>query len=138
MFIVAKSLGNQGLHKEAIEAAFKLLNMLGEARPRPIGDPTLKADMKSMKSILENTTDEAFAEMKEATMKKDITHMRVYAMLCRTFHYLQPSLFAAASLRLVELTMSYGYCFPSPLAFAFYGQFLTSLEEFELANRLGA
>ncbi len=137
LFAMTKSLSNRGLHREAVESAFQMLQMLGEQLPLKLNDPQLRADMTNMNRILSSTDDETISLISETHQKKFITLMSVYRLLGHSFHFIEQSMLASTSLRMIQLTLNHGICSESPVSFAFYGEVLVSIGEVELGNRLG-
>jgi len=135
--VAAKSLCQVQLLKESIESSLYTLSKLGEQPLRDIDDTTLKADMVTMNEIMRNTSDDYILNLHENEAKKLIITVKIYSNLCHVLHLAKPSLIGAASLRMVELTMSDGLASPSPHAFAFYGQVLVATGNIAEGCRFG-
>ena len=135
MYDAAKALShvNQG---ESLNAAYKILQELGEELPRPTGDPKLMKDIAQMNAILNNTTDETLLSIAVTDDKKFITLMKLHTLVARMLVFSNPSLLASTSHRLVELTLNHGLCFAAPMAFANYGGVLATAGMLDLSARL--
>ena len=126
-----------GLIEQSIKSSLGTLSKLGEQPLRDIDDDTLKADMMKMNLTLQNTTDDFILNLQENLAKKIIITLKIYSNLCYVLQLAKPSLIGAASLRMVELTMSNGLALSSPLAFGFYGQVLVATGSVKEGCRLG-
>ena len=120
-----------------MKSSLDTLAKLGELPLRDTSDDTLQADMMSMNESLRNTPDESILSMQENKAKKIIITMKLYLNLGHVLHFVKPSLIGAASLRMVELTMSNWLASSSPLAFGYYGQVLVSTGNIAEGCRLG-
>ena len=126
-----------GLLKESLESSLDILAKLGEQPLREISDDTLQADMMKMNEILRNTPDESILNLHENKAKKIIITMKIYLNLGHVLHFVKPSLIGAASLRMVQLTMSNGLALSSALAFGYYGEALVANGSVKEGCRLG-
>ena len=121
-----------------MESSLDILAKVGEPPLRDIDDDTLQADMMSMNEILQNTPDESILNMQENKAKKKIIiTMKIYLNLGHVLHFVKPSLIGAASLRMVQLTMSNGLALSSGLAFGYYGEALVANGSVKEGCRLG-
>ena len=120
-----------------VDPLLSILRQVGESPLRPMGDPQLTSAIQSMNQVLQNTTNDTIMTFAETCDKKVITLMKVYVHLLHLFHLGNPSLILDASLRMVELTLNYGTCPASAMAFVYYGERQVALGNYDLAIRLG-
>ncbi len=104
---------------------------------RPMSDPQLTAFIQSMNQVLQSTTDDTIMIVAETTNKRIVTLMKIYMHLAHLLYFRDPSLIVDASLRMVELTLKYGHCSESAMAFAYYGERQVLQGHYDLAIRLG-
>ena len=124
-----------------MEAALSILDTLGESKPRPMTDPALLQDMKSMNTRLHQMEDSAIINMQSATVdKKHDTLIKIYSHLNHILHFIPQNfnLLGATSLRMVELVfrdrLSHSM---APLAFAYYGEIQASFGDLDSGCRFG-
>ena len=138
LYVAAKALRQAELLKESMESTFAILQQVGEALPRAMGDDQLTADILLMNGILQKTADDSILNMEVTSNKRIVTLMKLYAnLLAFLLHFADPSLIGAVSLRMVEITMNSGLTSISPLAFAHYGETLASIGYITEGCRLG-
>ena len=137
LYVGAKSLRQAGLLQESMESTFDTLLQAGEELPRSEGDAKLSSDMQATNNTLQKMSDDDVLSMQQTSNKKIITLQKIYSNLADLLHFIKPSLICAASLRMVELTLSGGLTPNSPLAFAHYGQMLLNSGNFAEGCRLG-
>ena len=137
LYVGAKALRQEYLLQEAMDSTFDTLRLAGEELPRNVGDAKLSSDMQATNDALQKTSDDDVLNMPQTSNKKIITLQKIYSNLAELLHFIKPSLICAASLRMVELTLSEGLTPNSPLGFAFYGEMLSSLGYISEGCRLG-
>ena len=137
LYSAAKALMHAELLQESMESTIGILEQLGEELPRESGDDQLNIDMQLMNDILQKTPDDLILIMEATKKKKIVTLMKLYANLSDVLHFTKPSLISSVSLRMVDLTMKTGLNSISPLAFAYYGEILTSIGNLTGGCRLG-
>ena len=115
----------------------EILTELDEKPLRDIKDSILITDMVIMNTTLQQLSDNHICNMQDNQSKRSVTLNKLYADLAHILHYVNPTLVAAVSLRMVELTMSEGISPTAPLAFAHYGEVLTSMGNINEGCRLG-
>ena len=135
--MVKLSLGQAELLQESIELSYRILVEVGENLPRSMDDDQFSIDVQKVNSILQNTSDDEILDMKLTNDKKVATLLKLYSYLVHALHFAKPSLGASVSLRMVGLTLEAGLAAVSPLAFAYYGEFLTSVGSINEGCRLG-
>ncbi len=123
--------------EEAVNLLFSILDQMGEPSLRQVGDAQLAAEMQSMIGILHQTTNDAILSMGEVKERKIATLMKVYVHLLAMLHFCKQTLFAAASLRLIEMTLKHGLSQASPMAIVHYAEILSRTSYVDLALRLG-
>jgi len=119
------------------DSAMDLLSRVGEESLRPLGDPKLNIEIQDMNSVLLNMSDETILNMEKTTSDKNRIILKLYAMCLSAFQYINPSLKAAVSVRLVSHTLKTGLSAMSPIAFAAYGELLAGIGQIPEACRLG-
>ena len=137
LYVGAKALRQAGLLKESMDSTFNTLRQAGEELPRNVGDAKLISDMQATNDSLQKMSDDYVLSMPLTSNKKIITLQKIYSNLADLLHYIKPSLICAASLRMVELTLSEGLTPSSPLAFAYYGEMLAASGNLAEGCRLG-
>ena len=135
--VAAKALRQAELLKESMESTFAILQQVGEELPRAMGDDQLTANILLMNGILQKTADDSILNMEVTSNKRIGTLMKLYADLAYLLHFTDPSLIGGVSLRMVAITMKSGLTSTSPLAFAHYGETLTSIGYITEGCRLG-
>jgi len=123
--------------KEAMESSLGILLECNEVMPRTMEDKRLRSDIDHMNYILQQMSDDSICNMKENYDKKTNTIVNLYAHLSHFMQFFKPWLLGSMSLRVVEITMNTGRCAKSPLAFAYFGGILVSLEYLNEGRRLG-
>ncbi len=131
------SVSHAEIKQGSIQILSQVLGQFGEIPLRPMGDPQLTPSIQNMYAIRHHTTDDTIMIVAETTNKRNVTLMKVYTHLIHLLHMVNPSLIVDASLRMVELTLEYGLCSESAMAFAFYGERQVALGHYDLAIRLG-
>jgi hypothetical protein len=116
---------------------FKILAKLDEKPLRDIEDNTLSTDIDVMNRKLQTLSDEYFCNMQDNQTKRVVSILKLYANLAHLLHFVKPFLVGSVSLRMVELTMSKGISPTAPLAFAYYGETLSSMGNISDGCRLG-
>lgn len=137
MYASAKVLTIADIKDESVEAMFKILEQLGEEPLQPMGNPQLTMAIQTMNNTIKQTTDDTFLSIEETEERNVLTLIRVYGFLMHLLHYRKQHFMASASLRLLELTLKHGLTPKSPIAFAYYGEVVSSMNEISLAMRLG-
>ncbi|KAL7538397.1 hypothetical protein ACHAWF_010802, partial [Thalassiosira exigua] len=138
LYAVTKSLLLSLKVVEAKKAALQILEQMGERVPRPSDDDGLVKDMKDMKAMLGNRSDESILNMKETDPTgKDVFLLNIYHDLHFLFRCLDPTRIVDASLRMVQITLSNGLCCISPLAFAHFSILLVT-EDAALGYRISS
>ena len=120
-----------------MSAMMVLLAKLDEKPLRDMGDSKLSTDITAMNEILQTLTDEYFCNMQDNQTKRVVSILKLYANLAHLLHFVKPFLVGSVSLRMVELTMSKGISPTTPLAFAYYGETLSSMGNISDGCRLG-
>jgi len=137
LFMVAKALRQATLYRESLKSMFEILRYSGEEELRPLESNIVRSKLHGMNTLFQNRTDQDVLDMNITNNKKIITLLKVYELMGPLFHYTMPELLAAASLRMVELTMENGLSPMAPMAFAFYGEVLAADGNLVDACRLG-
>ena len=120
-----------------MKAMCKILAKLDEKPLRDIEDNTLSTDIDVMNRKLQTLSDEYFCNMQDNQTKRVVSILKLYANLAHLLHFVKPFLVGSVSLRMVELTMSKGISPTAPLAFAYYGETLSSMGNISDGCRLG-
>ena len=102
-----------------------------------MGDVKLTNDMQATNDALQKISDDDVLNMQQTSDKMIITLQKIYSNLVEVLTFTNPSLMCAASLRMVELTLSKGLTPNSPLVFAFFGQTLRVSGDLAEGCRLG-
>jgi hypothetical protein len=102
-----------------------------------MGDDHLTANILLMNDTLQKTADDSILNTEVTSNKRIVTLMKLYVDLAYLLHFTDPSLIGGVSLRMVEITMKSGLTSTSPLAFAHYGETLTSIGYIAEGCRLG-
>jgi len=135
--VAAKSLQIANKLQESMESILEILNKLGEAAPRPMGDSTLMTDIDDMNKVLHDRSDDSLLNIQDTKDKKLVALHQLYSDLIQVIYFIKPALFGSVSLRMIELTMSKGMTPTSPLSFAYYGSTLAAMGKVEEGCRLG-
>jgi hypothetical protein len=122
---------------KSIETSFGILIQFGEELPRGMGDDTLQTDIDQMTYILQSTPDDSIYNIQENNNAKMTGLFHLYLYLAQALHFYQPWLFGSVSLRTMEITMKYGLCAMSPLAFARFGTLSVTIGYVTAGCRLG-
>lgn len=127
-----------GKVSDAKRIAFTVLERLGEAPPREIGEPSLNVDMNSTVKMLQNTPDHFILKMKASpSSQQNILLLEIYYALMQILLELgNPKKMPDVALKMLETTMKHGYCALSPLAFAVFSTTLAQLGHNSLAYRI--
>ena len=110
-----------------MESILEILNKLGEAAPRPMGDSTLMTDIDDMNKVLHDRSDDSLLNMQDTKDKKLVALHQLYSDLVHVLYFVKPALIGSVSLRMIELTMSKGITPTAPIAFAYYGTTLAAM-----------
>lgn len=137
LYALARLLSYAEIQDESINGLLEVLQQLGEEPLLPISDPLLVSRIQATNNILHQTSDEAILNLPETEEKKVISLQKVYNHLTHLFHFRNQSLIGAVTLRMVELTLNYGFCSLSAVGFSYYAERQASLENYDLAIRLG-
>ena len=120
-----------------MESTFDTLLQTGEELPRSVGDAKLSSDMQVTNNSLQKISDDYVLTLLQTNTMKIITLQKIYSNLADLLFFTKPSLICAVSLRMVELTLSWGLTPYSPVAFAYYGQMLMTSGNLDEGCRLG-
>jgi len=135
--VAAKSLQSANKLQESMESILEILNKLGEAAPRPMGDSALMTDIDAMIKVLHDRSDDSLLNIQDTKDKKLVALHQLYSDLVQVIYFVKPALIGSVSLRMIELTMTKGMTPTSPLSFAYYGSTLAAMGKVEKACRLG-
>jgi hypothetical protein len=131
---ISKVVTRADMKDESINTLFGILEELGEAPLRQPGDDQLVNDTRTVNALIKELSDEEILNFDEIRERRVVTLMKVYNVYMLRFR--KSSLIAAASLRMVELTLNNGLCSLSPMAFVHYAEVLSSAD-IPLALRVG-
>ena len=132
-----KVLRYAGLLEDAMATAFAILQQFGEDLPRPMGDPSLLADIQRTTKILSATSDEAILNATGTANTKMEALLLIYSNLIDIFRHIKPIFICSVCVRMIDLIIKTGYSQASPLAFASYGEIMSSTGNTLLGCRLG-
>ena len=133
----AKALVVAHLHRQSIEASFRILTEFGEDLPHAAGDEKLSTDIDQIIHVLQSISDDFIFRMHECRDKAMVTLVNVYIELAHVLHYCRPWQVGSVSLRVVELTLKNGLSTKSPLAFAHFGGVLVTVGRINKGCQLG-
>ena len=98
-----------GKLSDAKRVAFIVLEQLGEASPREIGEPSLNVDINTMIEMLQNTPDRQILEMKASPSgQQDILLLEIYNVLTHIVVVCNPKQLPDVTLKMLETTMKHG------------------------------
>ena len=120
-----------------MDAMLGILAKLDEKPLRDMGDSTLSIDIAAMNVRLQQLPDDGICDMQENQMKRVASIHKLYANLAHLLHFVNPSLIANVSLRMIQITLSKGITPTAPIGFAYYGQTLASMGNISKGCRLG-
>jgi len=135
--VAAKSLQSANKLQESMESILEILNKLGEAAPRPMGDSALMTDIDAMIKVLHDRSDVSLLNMQDNKDKKFVALHQLYSDLIQVIYFIKPDLLGSLSLRMIELTMAKGKTPTSPFSFVYFGSMLAAMGKVEKACRLG-
>ena len=135
--VAAKSLQSANKLQESMESILEILNKLGEAAPRPMGESTLMTDIDDMNKVLHDRSDVSLLNMQDNKDKKFVALHQLYSDLIQVIYFIKPDLLCSLSLRTIELTMAKGKTPTSPFSFVYFGSMLAAMGKVEKACRLG-
>ena len=98
-----------GKLSDAKRVVFIVLEQLGEASPREIGEPSLNVDINAMVEMLQNTTDCFILDMKASPSgQQDILLLEIYNVLTHIVLVCNPKQLPDVTLKMLEITMKHG------------------------------
>eukprot|EP00957_Ditylum_brightwellii_P132556 10108906-Ditylum_brightwellii.AAC.1 len=108
----------RGRSLDAISTGFDALAKLGVSFPKAAGTLTIIRDFMKTKTCLRGKTDEQLKQLPAMTDKSKIAAMRILDILRTSCYYVRQDLLALVHFRMVRLSIKYGCCHVSPVAFA--------------------
>ncbi|KAL7555133.1 hypothetical protein ACHAWF_018812 [Thalassiosira exigua] len=125
LYSKSKELLHTNSSKESIECMVEILVQMDEKLPRKI-DLIDEREFNDMNERLQKMSDDDVLSMTKAKKRED-NLLKLYANLTNALYGADHSLIPCVSLRMVDLTIKNGLSGASALAFAFYGEVLTSI-----------
>ena len=123
------SLGLRDRQQEAIDKGVEVLEQMGVPFPRRMCSARLLSEMKQAKQSLRGKSDEQLMRLPHMTEFKSLMAMRILSIVSLDCMVTRPKLFPFLALKMVNLTMEYGLCEHSSLAFALYGILCMKVKE---------
>ena len=97
MHAITKVMSCADITDESINTSIGILEQLGEAPLRPVGDLQLANAIKSMNATINKLSDEAILNMHGTKERKVVTLMKVYThLVAYIFRFRKSSLIAAS------------------------------------------
>ena len=115
------ALGLRDRQQEAIDKGIEVLEQMGVTFPRRMCHQRLLSEMKRAKRSLRGKSDEQLMRLPHMTEFKILMAMRILSIVTLDCMVTRPKLFPFLALKMVNLTMEYGLCEHSSLAFGLYG-----------------
>ncbi|KAL3780452.1 hypothetical protein ACHAW5_004578 [Stephanodiscus triporus] len=126
LYSTTKALRQANRLHQSMQSTFHIIKKCGEVMPRAIDEKLMK-DLQIMDATLKGMSDESILSIGQTMDQRTIFLMKLYAELANLLHFVNPSLVAAVSLRLADLTLKNGLSLLSPLAFVHFGSVLVNL-----------
>lgn len=105
MYAITKVMDNAEIKESSLSRTQDMLQQLGEKPLRSFGDVQLNKDLETMNALLEQTSDSTILNMPETNERRILPLMKIYLHLAHLFHFRSPEMIAAASLRMIEITL---------------------------------
>lgn len=109
---------------KAVEKAMSVLSFLGEKFAGSYTEVDTELLIEQTKNLVERLSDEDLLEYKMMEDPSKIMAMKILAKLEQLTQITRPSWQPIVTLKMVQLSLSYGYSPMSPLSFTYYGMLL--------------
>ncbi|KAL7521042.1 hypothetical protein ACHAWX_005737, partial [Stephanocyclus meneghinianus] len=136
---LVRSLTASGQIEKGIATCCQVLDQLGELIPSKCTPETIHPETIRITTMLQEMSDDHFLSLPTMTDAHKLVAMQFLTHLLHLAYIAKPALAPIISLRMVEISIKYGKCKITPLAFGVYGAFLVSdtIADIEGGYRMG-
>jgi hypothetical protein len=131
------ALGSRSRHEEAVRLGLKVLGELGERFPRRGRKFATMVGVARTTFLLRQKTDDALLGLPTLVDPEKLATMRVLSILWMSVLIACPDLGPLLVVRLIQITLEYGLCAPSTLAFSSFGMLMLRRGRHKEAFRYG-